>query len=313
MDISLIIPVYNEEGNVTELAEKIQNAFKDKFKYEVIWVDDGSKDHTAWEIEEISKKYPEHKGIILMRQVGQSTALMAGFDKAQGKYIATMDGDVQNDPDEIPTMLEKLHREKLDMVVGWRKDRWTGNVARRIPSLLANFIIKKSFKRVSVHDAGCPVKVIRADLVKSIRLYGELHRFVSYIIGDLGARIGEIEIKHRERTRGKSNYGIMRTFKVLMDIINLKFLSMRKTTPIQLASPLILGLFGLGFISFVGLIWMKLFNGVDITGNPLLILTFMFSSFAVQFLVMALLGELVVRTYFESSGKTGYYVREEIS
>ncbi len=312
MDISLVIPVYNEEGNVTELAHKIHNAFRDKFTYEVIWIDDGSTDKTASEIEEIHHKYPEQIGVILMRQAGQSTALMAGFDRAKGDYIATMDGDVQNDPDSIPLMFAKLKAEKLDMVVGWRKHRWQGNIARRLPSLMANYIIKRSFRKVNIHDTGCPVKVMKTSLVRNVRLYGEMHRFISYVMGDMGARIGEIEIDHRNRTRGKSKYGIMRSLRVIMDIINLKFLSMRKMTPIQVFGPISLILIGLSFLSFLITIYAKLFRHIDITGNPMFVVAFMLLTFAVNFIVMALIAELVVRSYFEGSGKTGYYVREEV-
>lgn len=312
MKVSLVIPCLNEQDNVGPLAEKIQKAFKGKFDYEVIWVDDGSKDNTAEVMKEISKKFKEQKALVLMKCVGQSTALMAGFDVAQGEYIATMDGDIQNDPDEIPEMLEKLEKEDLDMVVGWREKRWSGNPLRRIPSLMANKIIKKSFKNIDVNDAGCPVKVCKAHIIKEVRIYGELHRFLTYVIGDMGAKIGEVKIVHRERNSGVSKYGISRTFKVLIDIINLKFLTMRKTTPIQLLGNISLILY---FFSFIFLIWMfylKYINGVGMSQTPLPVFIMMFVLMGTMFLAIGLLAEIVVRSYFEGSDKKSYIIRKEI-
>ena len=310
MKLSLVIPCLNEEENVSELAERIQEAFSKNLKYEVIWVDDGSTDNTGEKFKEISKKYKEHKSIILMRGVGQSTALMAGFDQAQGEYIATMDGDIQNDPDEIPKMLEKIEKEKLDMVVGWREKRWKGNPVRRIPSLIANFIIRKSFKGINIHDAGCPVKVCKSEIMKNLRLYGELHRFLTYVIGDMGARIGEVKIKHRERQGGVSKYGLSRTFKVLIDIINVKFLTMRKTTPIQLLGGVALILILLSVASFAWMIYLSIVHGIGMGNTPLPVIFTMFLLMGSMFLVIGLLGELIVRAYFEGSNQKSYMIRE---
>jgi glycosyltransferase involved in cell wall biosynthesis len=312
MKLSLVIPCLNEEKNIEPLAKKIQKAFSKKFTYEVIWVDDGSTDKTPVVMKKIAKKYPQHKTVILMRCVGQSTALMAGFDTAQGDYIATMDGDIQNDPDEIPEMLKKLEKEKLDMVVGWREKRWKNNVSRRIPSLIANYIIRKSFRHIDVHDAGCPVKVCKAHILKDIRIYGELHRFLTYVVGDLGARIGEVKIYHRKRRNGHSKYGIGRTLTVLMDIINLKFLTMRKTTPIRIMGPIAIVLYFLGIVTFVWMIYEKFANNVGMSNTPLLVLSVMFALMATMFLVMGLLAELVIRSYFEGSNKKSYFVREVV-
>lgn len=312
MRISLIIPCVNEQGNVTILADKIRKAFEGKFDYEVIWVDDGSIDKTPDELKEISRSYPEQKALILMRNVGQSNALMAGIDIAKGEYIATMDGDNQNDPDEIPTMLQKLEKEDLDVVVGWRKKRWKGNPVRRIPSIVANKIIKNSFRMIEVHDAGCPVKVIKADLMKHITLYGELHRFLTYILGDMGARVGEIEIKHRKRTIGKSNYGLGRIPKVLIDILNLKFVTMRKKTPAQVIGPFAVYMMLIGLVSGIMMIYQKFAYGQDMTDSPLLILSVLSIVMGVQVFILGLLGEFIIRSYFEGSGKKKYYVREVV-
>lgn len=312
MKLSLVIPCLNEEKNVEPLSEKIQKAFSGKFTFEVFWVDDGSDDKTPEVMKKVSKKYKEQKTIILMRSVGQSTALMAGFDKAQGEYIATMDGDIQNDPDEIPEMLKKLEKENLDMVVGWREKRWQGNPLRRIPSLMANWIIRKSFKNIDVNDAGCPVKVCKASIIKELRIYGELHRFLTYVIGDMGARIGEVKILHRERKNGISKYGISRTLKVLIDIINLKFLTMRKTTPIQLMGNISLILYLLSFFSFGWMIYLKFIMEIGMTQTPLPVLSMMFFLMATMFLSIGLLAEIVVRAYFEGSDKKSYIIREEV-
>jgi glycosyltransferase involved in cell wall biosynthesis len=312
MKLSLIIPCLNEEMNIEPLAKKIQKALVKKFNYEVIWVDDGSDDKTADVMRKVCKKYKEHRAIVLMRRVGQSNALMAGFDKAEGEYIATMDGDIQNDPDEIPTMLKKLEDEDFDMVVGWRENRWLGNPLRRIPSLMANWVIKKSFKRTNIHDAGCPVKVCKARIIKDLRIYGELHRFLTYVVADMGARVGEVKILHRERKNGVSKYGLGRTLKVVMDIVNLKFLTMRKTTPIQVMGPVVLLLSFFGFITFGWMIYDKIVRDVGMTDTPLLVLTVMFFLMASMFLVIGLLAELVVRAYFEGSDKKSYIVRETI-
>ncbi len=312
MKVSLVIPCLDEEKNVFPLAEKIQKAFSNKFSFEVIWVDDGSVDNTAEEMKKVCKKYPEHKAIILMRTVGQSSALMAGFDLAKGEYIATMDGDIQNDPDELPEMLKKLEKENLDMVVGWREKRWQGNPIRRIPSLVANSVIQRSFKRTNIHDAGCPVKICKANIIKEVRIYGELHRFFAYIVGDMGARIGEVKILHRERKNGISKYGIGRTLKVLIDIINLKFLSMKKTTPIQIMGPVSIFLYLFSVVFFIWMLYLKFAKGTGMSDTPLIVLSMMFALMATMFLVMGLLAELVVRSYFEGSDKKSYMIREEV-
>ncbi len=312
MKLSLVIPCLNEEDNVSPLADKIQKAFPEDLDYEVIWVDDGSTDNTVKEMKKVSKKYKEHKCIALMRCVGQSTALMAGFDESKGEYIATMDGDIQNDPDEIPRMLKKLEDESLDMVVGWREKRWQGNPIRRIPSLIANFIIRKSFKRTSIHDTGCPVKVCKAHIMKNLRLYGELHRFLTFVIGDMGAKIGEVKIKHRKRQGGVSKYGLGRTFKVLIDIINVKFLTMRKTTPIQLLGGIALVLYLFSAIAFVWMVYIRVVYDIGMGNTPLPVIFTMFLLMGTMFLVIGLLAELIVRAYFEGSDQKSYMIREVV-
>ncbi len=293
------------------MARKIEVAFKGNLlkPFEVIWVDDGSTDKTAKQIRRVCNKLSHHHGIYLMRNAGQSAALMAGVDKSNGKYIATMDGDVQNDPDTLPKMYKKLRKENLDMVVGWRVERWKDEGSRRILSKMANAILRKSFKSIDIHDAGCPVKIAKRKVFKRLKLYGELHRFITYMAGDMGARIGEAKIHHRERMYGVSKYGFMRIFKVMMDIVALKFLTMSKTTPLQFMGPLIFILFGAGLVSMTITIYLKIFAELDMTNSAIGLLSAILFITATQFLIMGLLGELIVRAYFEGSGKKNYYVR----
>jgi glycosyltransferase involved in cell wall biosynthesis len=309
IELSIIVPVKNEEGSIKIQNDKIHKALKGKIEYEVIWVDDGSTDSTPDILKEISNKHT--KGISLMRNVGQSGALMAGIDHSSGKYIGTMDGDNQNDPDELLTMIKKIEDENLDAVVGWRQNRWKGNVIRRLPSLLANAVMRRSFKMLTIHDAGCPVKVIKASVMKEVRLYGELHRFLSYIIAMHGARLGEIPVNHRERETGVSKYGISRTFTVLFDILNIKFLMMRKRTPIQVLGPLALLTYAIAFISGIVLLISEFTVGIDVSGSPFFTISIISAVMGTQFITFGLLGELIIRSYYENGKeKKTYLIRD---
>jgi glycosyltransferase involved in cell wall biosynthesis len=313
IEISLIIPVVNEAENIIELSKLITTAFKELPSYEVIWVDDGSKDNTVEVLENVNKIDKNQKFISLMRNSGQSTALMAGVDYSQGKYIATLDGDMQNFPSDLVKMYEMLKEKDLDMVVGWRKNRWKekkDSIVRRLPSIVANMIIQKAFRADHLHDAGCPVKITRADLFKEIRLYGELHRFIAYIAHDYGARIAEVEVQHAPRMFGKSNYGLSRTFKVIVDIFNLKLLHMRKTTPAQLMAPLVIISGFLSVLTFISAILLKFFRGEDLTGNPLLTISIFTFLMAIQFMIFGFLGELIIRSYYENGDKKTYLIRK---
>jgi glycosyltransferase involved in cell wall biosynthesis len=312
-EISILIPVLNEEESIELQNRKIKEALGGKLEYEVIWIDDGSDDNTGNILEKIAKEDESVKAFTLMRRVGQSGAIMAGLDNASGEYIATMDGDNQNDPDEFIKMFKKLKEEKLDAVVGWRVDRWKGNIIRRLPSLMANMLLRWSFKAVDIHDTGCPVKIVRADVMRNVRLYGELHRFISYIIYMQGAKIGELPIGHREREAGKSKYGIGRAFTVIFDILNVKFLTMRKRTPIQLMGPIAAVLYIFSFVIVIYLLYEKFFGlGLDVSGSPYFILSIMSAILATQFVVFGLLGELIIRSYYENgTEKKTYMIRRE--
>jgi glycosyltransferase involved in cell wall biosynthesis len=309
--LSIVIPVMNEDKNVEEIHKRMKETLDGKIDYEVVWVDDGSKDNTPNVLERICKENENVHGITLMTNTGQSGALMAGIEIAQGELIATMDGDNQDDPADFLKMVKKLEDENLDAIVGWRKNRWEGNFIRKVPSLIANRLMKMTFGELGIHDTGCMVKVMKADIVKNIKLYGELHRFMSYLLAMYGARLGEIEVNHKERTYGTSHYGFRRTFTVMFDILNVKFLTMKKKTPIQFMGPIALGTLFIGFISAVALILMKIIRGSDITGSPLFMLSILSFIMSFQFVSFGLLGELILRSYYENGGKKVYAVRRK--
>lgn len=307
--LSIIIPVVNEDKNIEILNKRIKEVLDGKIEYEVIWVDDGSKDNTKNVLEDICRDERVH-GISLMANTGQSAALMAGIETAKGELVATIDGDNQNDPEDFLKMVDKLEKEDLDAVIGWRKNRWEGSFIRRIPSLVANKLMKMAFGDSGIHDTGCMVKVMKADIVKNIKLYGELHRFMSYLLVAYGARVGEVEVFHQKRQYGQSKYGFKRTLTVVFDIFNVKFLSQKKKTPIQMMGPLALGTFFIGFISGIAVILMKIYQGEDITGSPLFMLTILCLIISIQFLSYGLLGELVIRSYYENGDNKPYAIRK---
>lgn len=309
--LSIVIPVYNEEENIPELNKRIKKGLNGVFEYEVIWVNDGSKDGTKEEIKKICLEDTNFHGITLMSRTGQSGALMAGIDRANGQYIATIDGDNQNDPADFVKMVKKLETDDLDAVIGWRKNRWSGNILRRLPSLFANKLMKIAFGDLGIHDTGCMVKVVKSAIIKDIRLYGELHRFMSYLLGMYGAKIGEVEVYHQKRPHGKSKYGIGRTLTVIFDILNVKFLTMRRKTPIQFMGPLALITYVLSFVSLVIAVFDKILNNADLTENPLLLITVFGLIMGTQFFSFGLLGELILRSYHENGDRKTYAIREE--
>lgn len=305
MELSLVITLFNEEQNVKPLLESIRAALKG-FDYEVILVDDGSTDETVSEV----KKWADErtKLVILAKNFGQTTAMSAGIDVASGKYIVTMDGDLQNDPSDIPMMLEKLKTEGWDVVAGRRKKRQDGFVLRKLPSKIANFLIR-NLTNVHLNDYGCTLKIFKQTIAKNLGLYGQLHRFIPVLVQMQGGRMVEVDVKHHARRFGKSKYGLGRTTKVMSDLLLMIFLQKYLQRPIHLFG--LIGFlclfFGIG-INFY-LLTLKIL-GEDIWGRPLLILGATLLLAGIQFLLFGIMAELLMRVYFESQHKKTYYVRE---
>jgi len=304
--VSIVIPVFNEKENVPLLYPKLKEVLeKLPYDYEIIFVDDGSTDGTRKILEEIAKKDKKVKVIFFARNFGQTPAMMAGMDFAKGDVIITMDGDLQNDPKDIPKLLEKVE-EGYDVVSGWRKDRKDAAISRKLPSKIANWLIGK-LTGVKLHDYGCTLKAYRGDVIKRVRLYGELHRFIPAIASTVTScdRIIEIPVKHHPRKYGKSKYGISRTFKVIADLFFIWFLKKFMQKPIHFFGIFGLILFILGFIPFTYLIFLKL-TGHPIGGRPLLIISVLFILAGIQMFTTGIISEILMRIYFESRDKKPY-------
>ena len=304
MKLSVVITVYNEEGNIKPLVESITDALAD-IDHEIIYVDDGSSDNTVKEIRSLGKR--TIKLIELKKNYGQSSALAAGIDHAQGDYIATMDGDMQNDPSDIPFMLEEAEKGDWDLVSGIRKDRKDGFFLRKIPSRIANSIIRKT-TNIKIKDYGCTLKIIKSNIAKDLGLYGELHRFIPVLASLQGASITQMEVKHHARQRGRSKYGIGRTFRVLSDLLLVLFFKKYMQRPMHL-----FGMIG-GIILFSGiaidtyLLILKIM-GQDIWGKPLLMLGILLTLGGIQIITIGIIAELLIRTYFESQQKKPYKIK----
>lgn len=311
LDISVVIPIYNEAPNVEELVDRIRSVLLDYGKtFEIILVDDGSNDGTRDILRKLAQKTPELKVILFRRNFGQSAAMTAGFDYAKGKIIVSMDGDLQNDPKDIPKLVEKLE-EGYDLVSGWRKDRKDPFFSRRFPSILANKLIGAT-TGVKLHDYGCSLKAYRSDVAKQLLLYGELHRFIPVLATLYGAKIAEVVVTHHPRKRGKSKYGIGRTYRVLLDLFLMLFFLKFSTRPLQFFGLWGGGLFLLGFLIELYLSFIKIFEGQNIGGRPLLLLGALLIISGIMLAGIGLIAELVIRTYYESSGKRIYHIREVI-
>ncbi len=309
VEVSVVIPVFNEHESIPELYDRLSASLLSSGKiYEIIFIDDGSTDGTFEVLNGIQFQDSRVWVIQLRRNFGQSAAFSAGFDLAHGEAIVTMDGDLQNDPADIPNLLEKLD-EGFDVVSGWRVDRKDLFLTRRLPSMAANAIISK-VTGLDLHDYGCSLKAYRQEVVKNIKLYGELHRFIPAIASWMGIKVAEIPVNHSFRKHGRSHYGLGRTLKVFLDLITVKFLLNYATRPLQI--------FGLaGMISFVAgmglsiyLSILRLFFDQPLSNRPILLLAVLLIMLGVQLIVMGLLGELIVRTYHESQGKSIYVVRD---
>lgn len=305
--LSIVVTVFNEEENVIPLIEKIKTELKD-IDYELIYVDDGSTDLT---LKTLRKQLYKRLVIVeFRRNYGQSAALQAGIDVAQGEFIATMDGDLQNDPADLPKMLALAEEEELDMVAGERANRKDGVFLRKIPSWIANYIIRTS-SGVHLRDYGCAIRVVRAEIAKDLGLYGELHRFIPVLVSQETSRIQQIEVRHHARQFGESKYGLGRTFKVVSDLLLMLFFKRYLARPMHLFgnTGIIMFLFGV-LINFYLLV-LKIM-GQDIWGKPLMILGMILLLGGIQFITIGIVVEIQMRTYYESQGKRPYSIRQVI-
>ena len=308
-DLSVVIPLHNEEPNVAELHRELTAALEAWGRpYELLLVDDGSSDGTFAALEALQAGDPHVRVIAFRRNFGQTAAFAAGFAHARGRVIATADGDLQNDPRDLPMMVDMLD-DGHDIVCGWRRKRRDPWLTRRVPSNLANWLISRT-TGVRLHDYGCSLKVFRSEVVRSLRLYGEMHRFIPAIASEQGVRIAEVEVNHRPRRMGTSKYGLSRTMRVVLDLFTVKFLLSYSTQPIQIFGPpgLLMGTAGLAITAYLG--YLRLFDGQAIGDRPLLLLGILLIFAGMQFLTLGLLAELQARTYHESQDKPIYAVRE---
>jgi len=310
--ISVVIPVYNEEDNVRPLYDKLKKVLESlETEYEIIFVNDGSTDKTQERLEEICRNDKRVKVIEFLKNFGQTPAMVAGIDHADGDVIITMDGDLQNDPEDIPNLLEKLS-EGYDVVSGWRKER-KDSITRVIPSKIANWLIGK-ITGVKIHDYGCTLKAYRSFALKNVNLYGELHRFIPAILSTIipPTKIAEIPVKHHPRIYGKSKYGFSRTLKVLVDLVLVWFLKKFMQKPIHLFGITGMIFLFIGVIPFVYLLCLKL-AGHSIGGRPLLIISVFFILFGLQMITTGIISEILLRIYYESQNKRPYVIRRTIN
>lgn len=308
MTLSIVIPVYNEEENVQLLYDRLKRVLESMGnEYEILFIDDGSTDRTLSLLEKIQAADAHVMVLSLRRNFGQTAAFAAGFDFARGDVVITMDGDLQNDPADIPKLVDMM--KDHDLVSGWRKKRKDPFLSRRLPSIVANWLISK-VTGVKLHDYGCSLKAYRREVIKNLKLYGEMHRFIPAVASWYGVRIAEVETVHHPRLHGKSKYGISRTIKVVLDLITVKFLQSFSTKPIQFFGPV--GVVS-GFVGFLILLYLsieKLILGKPIGGRPLILLGALLVIVGIQLIGMGLLGEMLVRVYHESQRKPIYVIKK---
>lgn len=306
-----MIPVYNEVENLPELGAELSAVLaKLELPSEVVLVDDGSTDGSYAAIAALCREHPGFKGVRLGRNVGQTAALSAGIERARGELIACLDADMQNDARDLPRLIAKL-REGYDVVSGWRKDRKDSFLNRRLPSMLANALISR-ITGVRLHDYGCTLKLYRAKYLKPLRLYGEMHRFVPAFAGFLGARIAELAVNHRPRTKGASKYGIMRTFKVLLDLLTVKFMDEYMGKPIYLFGGGGCAMMALGCAAAGFTLYRKFHDRVFVKDQPLFQISIFFALVGFQLILLGLLAEILIRVYFDIKDKPPYFVAESV-
>ena len=311
-DVSIVVPIYNEVDNLPDLVARIGRAMAGQpLSFELLAVDDGSTDGSRARLSELAATTPWLRPVLLARNYGQSSALQAGFDRVRGRYVVTLDADLQNEPDDIPVLLQRLETDPdVDMVSGWRKDRQDAEISRKLPSRIANKLISNA-TGVHLHDYGCALKAYRRPIIDRIRLYGELHRFIPSLAKEAGARITEVPVRHHARTAGVSKYGIDRTFRVILDLILIVFFMRYRQRPLHAFGGLGLWLAAPGGLILLYLLIVKLL-GEDIGGRPLLLVGVMLLLMGAQMIVAGLIGELLTRIYHEAGGAPQFHADEYV-
>ncbi len=311
LDLTVVVPLFNEKENIQLLYDELNEVLRRlDLTYEIIFIDDGSSDGVMDDLKRIQGTDPHVIAIGLRRNFGQTAAMTAGFDHSRGDIVITMDGDLQNDPHDIPQLVNKIE-EGYDVVTGWRHDRKDPFLSRRLPSMIANKLISK-ITGVDLHDYGCTLKAFRREVIQNIQLYGEMHRFIPAIASGMGITFAEIKVNHRPRRFGVSKYGITRTIRVLLDLMTVKFLLRYATRPLHVFGMVGLVSSSIGCIIALVLVIQRQFYGVSMSNRPLLQLAVLLVFMGIQFITMGLLAELIVRTYHESQHKPIYYVRDII-
>ncbi len=310
MKLSIVVPVYNEEKNLPELFDQVHSTLKDvDYDWDLTFVDDGSRDQSKEVMKDLQSKFPNRvRNIMFRRNYGQTAAIVAGIDHSDGDIVILMDADLQNDPADIPVLLAEMDKG-YDVVSGWRKDRQDNTLTRTIPSHLANKLIS-SATGVKLHDYGCTLKAYRRDVLDNINLYGEMHRFIPVFADDVGAKISEVVVRHHPRKHGKANYGLERTFKVILDLITVKFLMQYSKKPIYLFGSIGGGMILVGLALFIWLTIRKLVTTTGILTSPFFQIAVMLFLLGFIAILMGLIAELLMRTYFESQHKKTYTIKE---
>jgi glycosyltransferase involved in cell wall biosynthesis len=310
--LSIIIPVFNEAENLPVLHEKLEAVLNSLGReYEVILVNDGSTDDSSAALTALTNQNPRFKVVSFVRNFGQTAAMMAGIDHSKGDIIIPMDADLQNDPEDIPRLLEKLD-EGYDVCSGWRQDRQDHAIKRNLPSRIANKLIS-TISGVSLHDYGCSLKAYRRNVIKDVKLYGEMHRFIPIYANWMGARVTEIPVNHHSRLHGESNYGLNRTYKVILDLIVIQFMSRYMQKPIHFFGGFGLINLALSFLTFGWMLSLKLFWNTSFSVTPLPMLIILFFLIGLQSIFFGLLAEIQMRTYYESQDKDAYQIQEKIN
>ncbi len=309
--VSIVVPIHNEVENLPLLYSEVCRALDGRSSsFELILIDDGSTDGSVEVIRKLVAQDPRVKSVLLRRNFGQTAAMQAGIDHAQGQVLVTLDGDLQNDPADIPMLLETID-QGYDLVHGWRKQRQDYFLSRRLPSRVANWLISRTTK-FPIHDLGCTLKAIRREIACELNLYGEMHRFIPILAHLRGARCREVVTHHRPRIHGKTKYGLDRTFRVILDLLTVWYMQRFLVSPMKLFGGIGIATLLTSFLCCCACVIMKTFGGFDITGNPFFLLSAISGLASIQFFSLGLLGEVATRTYFHAAERTSYAVRETV-